>query len=170
MTELIDGYNHLMSDEFGKKVGDSRVAIACEMYTIEELKMDRLHDVYTIRILYDFDGEQDNLTEETSSNDSLEKSATNENSETQLNPEVIIEVLAHPDDSVSDLKRHLQDRFCHEWGLNGRKLDREGLGTGWELITQNGLLLGSWFFLNSYDIEHNDKIHAVVRRYDETMK
>ena len=122
--------------------------------------MDRLHDVYTIQIQYfpteeDDDEEYDTKTQE------------NEN-ETQINPDVIIEIKAHPDDSISDLKRQLQDHFWHEWSLTGRKQDRDGIATGWELITKkDSTILGSWFFLRSYDIQHLDFIYAVVRRHHE---
>lgn len=167
MSELIEAYDQLLSDEFGKKVGDSRVALACEMYTLEELKMDRLHDVYTLKIIYTEDPEGDEIdndviqTQNVAKNDELVES-----DETQLNTEVIIEVLTHPDNSVSDLKRYLQDRFGNDWGLTGRKLDRHGVGTGWELMDVNGNILGSWFFLNSYNIRDNSIAYAVVRKYD----
>ena len=54
MSELINAYTMLMDDElFIHKVGaDNRVALACEMFTLEELRMDRFHHVYSIRIRY----------------------------------------------------------------------------------------------------------------------
>ena len=177
MRELIDAYDQLMNDHnTGRKVGDSRVALACEMYTIDELKLDTVHDVYTLRILYE---KHNNLT----------YSHTNDSSTFELNPNVIIDIPAHPDDSISDVKRYIQAHYGNDWGLTRdnnndddddddtskytRKLDRDGLATGWELIsiTNNNstnecnTILGSWFFLHSYNIKHHDIIHAIVRRY-----
>ena len=58
MMEMVEAYDQLMKDNFGSKVQDSRVALACEVYTIEELKMDRSYNVYPIQIIYDDDNNQ----------------------------------------------------------------------------------------------------------------
>jgi len=172
MSEIIEAYDQLMSDEFGAKVGDSRVALACEMYTIDELKLDRFHDVYTLRVNFD------NLTSNNDVDDmfdtvkvNLASHLTNKKAESrELDTSNIIDVSVHPDDSISDLKRQLQAKYNHEWDLAGRRRDRDGVGTGWELITSEGSILGSCFFLSSYDIHHRDTLYTIVRRYDETMK
>ena len=56
MAELIEAYDRLMDDDFGGRIGDSRVALACEMYTIAELRMDRLHDVHSLKLKLVDDG------------------------------------------------------------------------------------------------------------------
>ena len=49
---VVEAYDALMDDDFGGRVQDSRVALACEVYTIAELRADRFHDVYALRIAF----------------------------------------------------------------------------------------------------------------------
>ena len=104
----------------------------------------------------------------------------------EISSEFLMEMKTHPEDSVSDLKRMIQERYEEEWGLLGRRLDRDKIRTGWELICfnrknesndnasdqdprlgQDSLVMSYHLFLRSYDIQHGDIIHAVVRRYDD---
>jgi len=193
MSEIIQAYEQLMDDDggFSSKVGDARVALACEMFTLEELRMDRLHDLYTFRIGYDIHDNHNNNHEKLAEYDCAPVVSTSE-----INPFMIMELNAHPDDSISDLKRQIQLSFMEEWGLSGRKLDRDRIATGWELIkvvphpkkiqqqtttnrntdanadaVEDSLEVMSYhLFLHSYDIQHGDFIHAVVRKYQEGDK
>ena len=172
MAQLIQAYDHLMDDDFGAKVGDSRVALACEIYSLEELRIDRLHDVYSIRIIFQED-ETDNLVDNSTAFHEKE-----EISDSGVSNVPIIEIMAHPDDSVSDLKRQIQMSFIKEWGLEGRRLDRDKIATGWELVVesikwfdeeekesvQSLSVLSYHLFLHSYGIRNRDIIHAVVRK------
>jgi len=120
---------------FSSRVGDARVALACEMFTLDELRMDRLHDVYSFRIHYEDvedckdDGDGKSTTQSSG--------ATTTTTTTEVNPLSTMELEAHPDDSISDLKRQIQSSFMDEWGLKGRRLDRDQIATGWELIKVN---------------------------------
>lgn len=163
MNEIITAYNQLMDkDMMGlNKAGDGRVALACEMFSLKELQEDRIHDVYTIRLVED--GPKELSKAEISS---MEQSA-----ELQLSNEPIIEIIAHPEDSVSDLKRSIQSIYEKDWGLLGRKKDRDQIRTGWELISlsnerkDENTVMSYHLFIQSYGICHGDKIYAVVRRY-----
>jgi curved DNA-binding protein CbpA len=191
MAEIIEAYSQLMDDDYllGAKIGsDSRVALAAEIYTIDELKLDRFHDVYNIRILYHDDDDED---DDDYHNERRMKQAKDEADdtdirgsycETQLSVETFIEVLAHPEDSVSDLKRAIQEKYETEWGLIGRRKDRDNIRLGWELLcvnrtdeqdlnssksskkNQEHLVMSYHLFLSSYGIEHKDLIYAVVRK------
>lgn len=169
MHDLIDAYDQLMDDDFGGRVGDSRVALACEMYTIEELRMDRLHDVYSIQIVYE---EEEAKEKKKNDNHHCEQQQSlvpdAEFSNTNLSTKPIIPILTHPDDSVSDLKRRLQELYMEEWGLENRRLDRDRLATGWELVNgTDGNTMSYHLFLHSYGVKHNDILHAVIRKYNE---
>jgi curved DNA-binding protein CbpA len=186
MAEIIQAYEQLLDDDFlGVKVGDGRVALACEMFTLEELRMDSLHDVYSIRIF--FDDEHKGLN----SNDDhyIGNDSTVETMD--VSREFLLEINSHPEDSVSDLKRIIQERCEEEWGLLGRRIDRDKIRTGWELICSDrrkqmtadrknddasdrelssdhdSLVMSYHLFVHSYGIQHGDIIHAVVRKYDE---
>ena len=161
MAELIDAYGRLMDDDFGGRIGDSRVALACEMYTIPELRIDRMHDVYSLKIKLVADGvelSQQNVIDEICSDDDNISTA-------DISTRTLFEVEAHPHDSVSDLKRHIQSIFGVEWGLSGRRNDRDGIATGWELVYDtDGSILSYHLFLDSYGIKDGDIVHAVVRK------
>jgi len=108
-----------------------------------------------------------------------------------LDSNPIIPLRAHPDDSISDLKRHIQSNYADTWGLDGQRLDRDGLHLGWELVycgNNNELnndfssggsgtsnndggdtdVLSYHLFVHSYGIRNGDVLHAVVKRRDET--
>ncbi len=173
MSELIHAYDQLMDDDFLGRVGDGRVALACEMFTLQELKMDRFHDVYPIRIRY-----EDNIGSSSSSGDNVDCNSTKNGATlSDVSTFHFIEHVAHPDDSVSDIKRQLQSLYQHDWGLGGRRLDRDNLATGWEIVSsgkrndgendQSLEVMSYHLFLHSYGIIDGDVIHAVIRKYDD---
>jgi len=146
MAEIIEAYQQLMDDDFlGARVGDGRVALACEMFTLEELQMDRLHDVYSLRI--SLEGQGDNDRDENEHGDGCKDEglghgqgdAQESQSSTlkELSNDYIIDTMAHPDDSISDLKRQIQSKFEAEWGLGDRRMDRDQIRTGWELVCRD---------------------------------
>lgn len=203
MTEIIQAYSQLMDDDFlGAKVGDGRVALACEMFTLDELRMDRMHEVYSIRILFENElvhvlhGESESVPKIVGASHSHSDSADNaEEPYTHISAlctQTVIEVVTHPEDSVSDLKRVLQEKYEEDWGLMGRRKDRDQIRTGWELICQDRrsemnaksskktgieieaqkyqdedhMVMSYHLFVHSYRIRHGDVIHAIVRKYD----
>lgn len=172
MAELIDAYDHLMDDDFGGRIGDSRVALACEMYTIPELRIDRLHDVYSLKLKLIDDGIE--LKHDVDAEHLVQDASCSENEKltsTDVSTHPLIEIEAHPHDSVSDVKRHIQSIFQTEWGLLDRRLDRDGIATGWELVNDvDGSILSYHLFLTSYGIKDGDIIHAVVRKYNEVER
>ena len=176
MAELIDAYDRLMDDDFGGRIGDSRVALACEMYTIPELRMDRLHDVYSLKIKMVADGVElsQGATDEAFIHNTGRKEVCSDDhnrSTNDISSHTLMEIEAHPHDSVSDLKRHIQSIYGLEWGLSGRRNDRDGIATGWELVNDNdGSILSYHLFLSSYGINDGNIIHAVVRKYNEVER
>jgi len=170
MTELVEAYQLLMEndgDDFISKyqVGYSnKVAIACELYTIKELQMDRFHSVYPIRIDYEydedfeheeFDDDDDDDDDEKLNNDPIDDMVRSADSNS-LSTVTVTPIQTHPDDSVSDFKRQLESQYGIEWGLlsastakdndsnnnnnnssssdGNRKVDRDGITIGWEVI------------------------------------
>mmetsp|Transcript_13035 Transcript_13035/g.28793 ORF Transcript_13035/g.28793 Transcript_13035/m.28793 type:complete len:316 (+) Transcript_13035:211-1158(+) len=181
MAELVDAYDQLMDDDFGGRIGDSRVALACEIYTIPELRMDRLHDVHSLKVNFVDNGGEISTADESSSSDhardlqseaiSRDKGSVHDDAAGVLSTHSLIEIEAHPHDSISDLKRQLQSSYLQEWGLSGRRLDRDGIATGWELVNDtDGSILSYHLFLSSYGIKNGDIIHAVVRKYHEVER
>ena len=155
MMDIIEAYDQLMNDDFGSKVGDSRVALACEIYTIEELQLDRSYDVHPIQIIYDQEIQKQQSPKPTNSNKCMTVSTA-----------TFLQVEAHPEDSVSDLKRRIQSLHSHQWGIDNRKLDRDQIATGWELVTaKDNQILSYHLFLHTYGIMNNDILYAVVRKY-----
>lgn len=165
MTELIFAYDMLMDDDYGSTgVGDSRVALACEMYTIDELRLNRLYDVYTLQILYD----DNNKEIRNSYDDTKVDYPTKEQDYYELTNIQTTQIFAHPDDSVLDLKRHLQESFAERWDLSERKSNRYQIATDWELVAGiDGSILGNHLFLHDYAIKNNDLIHAIVLQVQE---
>lgn len=148
MSELIEAYGILMSNYDSSLASNlsNRVALACEMFTIKELEMDRNYSVYNIRIKYDI--EKNGINEDiTGQNDNIGDSMdgdndNEENYHTSLSSEVVYEIQAHPEDSVADLKRLIQNEFSTDWPLSlkeeertEKKKDRDGIYVGWELVS-----------------------------------
>ena len=158
MSELVEAYETLMADDdddFAARfqVGHSnKVALACELYSLEELQMDRFHDVYALCMEFhkdEEDDEEDGDINEFQCDGGGDVGTANAVAVTSILP-----IHAHPEDSVSDLKRQLESEYGLEWGLlttpssgasssandndndndNERRKDRDGLATGWELI------------------------------------
>ena len=228
MSELINSYEKLMNKHndarwanLDNHARDSRVALACEMYTIEELRSVHNHwyDVYSFRVSFSDEGQEQNEDDEaegvydgfevergsdfdenyadgeknsqrmqqysnqTSVTHTQEKDANSNNSNKNyhhLDPYPIIPLSAHPDDSISDMKREIQSKYGVSWGLEGRRVDRDGVYLGWELLycgngasgndtaedsERNGhVILSYHLFLLTYGIKEGDVLHAVVRR------
>ena len=157
MTELISAYNKLLTDyNLSSDIRDSRVSLDCEVYSIDELKHHAMYDVYTLRILY---------TEEDLQHEKLKTPYDKVDENSSSVDEAVIEVISHPDDSVSDLKRRIQSEHAQEWCLDNRKTDRDKLWTGWELVDSRSRVLSYHLFLHSYGIKNRDLIYAVVRKY-----
>ena len=69
-------------------------------------------------------------------------------------------------DSVSDLKRIFQDTYAEEFSISGRKLDRDGLHVGWDVLHE-GRAMSYHLFLDDYGVEHGDILHVVIERVGE---
>mmetsp|Transcript_39087 Transcript_39087/g.58715 ORF Transcript_39087/g.58715 Transcript_39087/m.58715 type:complete len:188 (+) Transcript_39087:3519-4082(+) len=164
-----------------------KVELACETFSIPELKMDLVHDVHSLLILYDDDNdygenEQQQIKDEGKKGNDKEQSNT-------LSSYIIHPINTHPDDAVSDLKRIILSKYSKLWGLDGRDTDRDGIAMGWELVIptketldhvslnfdendnekdtkdeEKNEILGNHWFLHSYDVHHGDIIYAVVRK------
>jgi hypothetical protein len=175
---LINGHDGLQSSFSG---GNSRVAIACQTYTVDELRgMRRAFDVYSFRIEFD---NRSNVAMESekvkdgSVLDGMDSSHACDYSR-YLDPYPVLPLKVHPDDSISDMKRHIQNQYAEDWGLGvvDEKVDRDGLYQGWEMVygingeeeSRNGKSCGNvlsyHLFLNSYGIREGDLVHAVVGR------
>lgn len=168
MSEIILAYNQLRKGDFlGSRAGDSRVAVACHIFSLEELQADNLHDVYSIRIAF----RTESTTEERTTKLCIRRFLPS--------IERTLEVIAHPEDSVSDLKRQIQLQFEHAWGITHRAKNRDAIRIGWELtcIRKSDLdddfnpnhgvdltVMGNNFLISSYGIEHGDRVYAIVRK------
>ncbi len=174
MAKLLNAYETLMekySTSYLSSATDSRVALACEIYTIEELRSSPVFDVYTFRISY---SEHDNENTECNNNyDETEIPFDDQNqnhNHHQLDPHPVMSITAHPQDSISDLKRYIQSRYAATWGLEDRKRDRDGLYLGWELVCRKkndsdvNSVLSYHLFLDSYGINDGDILHSIVRK------
>ena len=82
----------------------------------------------------------------------------------------MIPITAHPQDSISDLKRYIQSKYAATWGIEDRRRDRDGLYLGWELVCRKkndsdvNSVLSYHLFLDSYDINDGDILHSIVRK------
>ena len=190
-----------MDDDFlGAKVGDGRVALACEMFTLDELRTDRMHNVYSIRVLFESeeaDGDSaDAYSQSGMKEDQRYIGTIKEPDSYHVSTQTIINIVTHPEDSVSDLKRVIQEKYEDSWGLMERRKDRDQIRTGWELIChdrrreesensrtnskqkrikvtakredEEQSVMSYHLFVHSYRIRHGDLIHAVVRKYDSS--
>lgn len=174
MARLVNAYESLMSkysSSFLSDATDSRVALACEIYTVDELRNSPLFDVYAFRIKY---REDDESSRDDNEEEGSEKIPTPTNSHAiHLDPHPLIPIDAHPQDSISDLKRYIQSKYAIVWGLEDRRRDRDGLYLGWELIYRSNYdtdsdrahsVLSYHLFLESYEVNDGDILHAVVRK------
>ena len=185
MTELITAYETLMQNEHEYNLSivdarDSRVALACETYSLLELRgMHRTFDVYTFRIDFsccsnDYDDDDDNDGNDCAMKSYNNESIMNKSSTTcsTLDPYPIFPLNVHPDDSISDLKRYIQARYGEEWGLSigGQRVDRDGLYLGWELVHYNNRNNSNGVYSNVDDDNDgyrsgNDKDYGKVLSY-----
>lgn len=177
MTRLVNAYESLMSKysaSFLSDATDSRVALACEIYTVDELRNSPMFEVYTFRINYSDD--DDNNRSDDEGDNGIIQTPTFHGQNNHLDPYPVLPISAHPQDSISDLKRYIQSKYATAWSLEGRKRDRDGLYLGWELICRNNnssdaesanntqRVLSYHLFLESYGINDGDILHAVVRK------
>ena len=168
MTKLVNAYETLMekySASYLSTATDSRVALACEVYTIEELKSSPVFDVYTFRISFS----EHDVNTECHNDDATETLSFDDQNHKQLDPHPVLPITAHPQDSISDLKRYIQSKYAAAWGLEDRRRDRDGLYLGWELVCRKNnsdvnSVLSYHLFLDSYDINDGDILHSIVRK------
>lgn len=149
MSEILSAYETVMTTN---TAFDSRVALACEVMTLEQLR--RTHEVYTIQVLYHDENEDRNMPSD------LEMTSRH------VSNNINYKLVAHADDSVSDFKHVLQEQFARDWGLDLKRTDRYGLASGWEVVLDGEPLeiLGNHWFLHTYHIVHGALIYAIVRR------
>ncbi len=189
MSELVEAYERLTNkdeDDFLEniRVGSSnKVALACELYSVEELILDRFHEVYTLRIEYENEAE----AEDTVSNEETHNEGAGEESLLSSLPQtassITIPVQAHPGDSIMDLKERLESEFGTDWGLTNclgwellsvkrnnpttSKAKSDGNNEDPATIANNNEVLSYHLFLDDYQIDHGDTIYAVVRKNDD---
>lgn len=177
MARLVNAYETLMSkysSSYLSDATDSRVALACEIYTVDELRNSPLFDVYAFRINYSEDDESNRDDDDEEGSEMIATPTTSHG--IHLDPHPVIPIDAHPQDSISDLKRCILSKYATVWGLEDRKRDRDGLHLGWELIYKNNVfdtdsnsdnahsVLSYHLFLESYGVNDGDILHAVVRK------
>lgn len=174
MARLVNAYESLMSKysaSYLSDATDSRVALACEIYTVDELRNSPLFDVYAFRINYNDDDINSRGDVEEGGSDTIQ-TPIDSHVQNRLDPHPVLPIDAHPQDSVSDLKRCIIQQYATAWGLEDRKRDRDGLYLGWELIYGNNhdtdanshSVLSYHLFLESYGVNNGDILHAVVRK------
>lgn len=150
MSELVEAYERLLrndadADDFleGFRVGRSnKIALACELYSLDELSVDPFYEVHGLRMEFESFGGDGETHEhaESSNNDTAAAPAGGDGGTTTpgadgrdrpgslllpVAPGRITSVKAHPGDSVSDLQSRLESDLGAAWGLC------EG---GWELV------------------------------------
>ncbi len=176
MSELLEAYERLTKgddEDFldNIRVGASnKVALACELYSVEELILDRVHEVHALCIEYEID--------ETKKEPDDKRIEPPSSSLPQASFAIPVE--AHPGDSIMDLKERLELEFGMDWGLNdclgwellaikrskihdGNKSIRDDPST----VAVNNEVLSYHLFLDDYQIQHGDTIYAVVRQNED---
>ena len=169
-AELIDAHDSLLDDDLAGRAGSSQVARDCEVFSLDELRADALHDVFGVTVHLEEHCRADVTADACASDGAVTRALP---LATAMRPVIV----TSRDDSVSDVKRALQARFGSEWGLAGRRRDRDGVALGWELVhvrhaadgvrgdeDTDGAVLSYHLFLHNYGVEHDDVFHAVVRR------
>jgi hypothetical protein len=161
MSELVEAYERLLKHANGGDDDDSdfldnirvgtsnKVALACELYSVDELSMDRFHEVHALQMVYiDADDDVDNcdcdddddeidskiesgwtLDDEKDGDSAKEQPTSLPVSATATHSILPIPFKAHPGDSVSDLKGRLESSSefgIQSWGLTDC--------LGWELV------------------------------------
>lgn len=166
MSDIVAAYETLMDADFGGG-NDSRVAIACEVMTLDDLKRNReQYSVYAIQVF--FMTEEDNRTNDATTVEVIQhdervsriqqgRAAQDDNDERnppQIDSNMlainddsyenhIYPIVVHPDDSVTDVKHALQQQYGSEWSLDQHRYDRHGLATAWEVVVQRDPLESS---------------------------
>lgn len=169
MAELVEAYDALMDDDLADRLQDNAVAASCEAFTVEELAAGGLYDVFALRLLLDTSLLSDGVHPDTAASASPRGAPSTPSGACELvgvasaDGGGVAHVVANLDDSILDLKRALQHAHGPGWGLTGRRRDRHGLASGWELVFR-GSALSYHLFIHDYGLGHGDLIHAVVRR------
>jgi len=173
MIELIEAYDLLMDDDlfqYTRQSGASRVATACELFSLNELCDHPNYDVYGIRVIFENEeGNESSLDEEEADPSQVGDGEQNFEGSNSLQFSTSIPILmlkCHSNDSVSDVKRLCQERFGKTWGLQDRLTDRENLAVGWEIMTKVGIIMSYHLFLKSYDVSSYEIVYAVIEKTD----
>ena len=187
MQELLRAYQQLTDNEV--VAHDSQVALACEIYSMDELKSKRQH--YTVHSLRVMQPTLLDTNNDSARQDDAGVSSITKDTDKALSEETVWEVQADPLDSVADFKQILQDHFGTAWDLQDRRLDRYGIYIGWELVkvgkqppqhhhddnsfgkdsnqhsnadNNDNTVLSNHFFLDEYDIQPGQVLYAVILR------
>ena len=183
MAKLVNAYETLMSkysSTYLSDATDSRVALACEIYTVDELRDSPMFDVYSFRINFNDCDHDGSIANGGDSHKDMEliHAQNSSSGQTKLDANPILPIDVHPQDSISDLKRSIQNKYASVWGLEDRKRDRDGLYLGWELIyrrvdsednesfgesANSHSVLSYHLFLDSYGIRDGDNLYAIVK-------
>lgn len=164
LGEVLAAYAALSDGAFGTS---NLVAASCEIFTIDELRADAYHDVFDVAL---------SLPATLLGGGGPPAGAPSAPPAPEPPIAITIDAVApgravvtlacSPLDAIADVKRALESRCAGEWNLAGRRIDREGLFTGWELVA-NEAPLSNHFFLEDYGLRRGDTLHAVVRRRDD---
>lgn len=165
MAELVEACDALMDDDLAARMVASAVASSCEIYTVEELQADGRHDVYPLRLLDEtlVDARTEACVADAASACNVSRSLVPVRYDSASSTLPPADVLASLDDSVLDLKRHLERSHPALAGLSRRPRNREGVAACWELVFR-GSALSYHLFLHDYGLAHGDVLHAVVRK------
>ena len=50
MAEVVSAFDHLMDDDIAERTSDSKVALSCEVFTLDELRADEIHLVFRVPV------------------------------------------------------------------------------------------------------------------------
>jgi hypothetical protein len=205
MAELVEAYERLTrknadedDDDFLEniRVGTSnKVALACELFSVDELIRDTVHEVHALRMQYG-EGEEAQRVESVEGNAPINQEHThNVTEDFNTLPEAfasatrLIPMQAHPGDSVSDFKERLESEFGEAWGLEdtlgwelvaAKRHDRRSRKTKNDksnndeeededptTVAANNEILSYHLFLEDYQIRHGDTLYVVVRKRED---
>jgi len=176
MKEIVEAYQILLSNTgVGGAARDSSVGINVEKFTIRELMNDEKHNVITCIVsldhLVESGGKGLGGVEESKETFSATKEDSGKSGESSTSAvaDTVPRINASMYDSIADLKRDIQHRYGAEWNLNDRRLDQEQVAIGWELVHDGDVLCPN-YFLSDYNITTGDRIHVVIRTYDEELQ
>ena len=140
-----------------------KLAVAAEVFTVEEMESMEGYDVHAVRVALE-EAAALAVGEDAVSDGGEEVVVAGASSlvasgGSRGEPPAVVRCSLY--DSVSDLKRALQSFHPPLLALSGRKLDRDGLYVGWDVLHE-GRAMGGHLFLEDYGVEHGDVMHVVV--------